>query len=207
MPIEITGLVHHNAGSMIAPRKVSEFDLSAIAQSAKIQEDAGFDRVLIANAAIMPDSMSIATFVAASTTRLKLMIAHRPGFIAPTMAARMLATIDQISRGRASVHIIAGASDAELRADGDYLTKEQRYYRCQEYIGILRKIWSSATPVTHEGVHYKFEKAFAEVKPVNGVSIPVFWGGSSDTAVDIGVQSADIYALTGDALAGTREMV
>ncbi|MDX2223568.1 MAG: LLM class flavin-dependent oxidoreductase, partial [Rhodospirillaceae bacterium] len=47
----------------------------------------------------------------------------------------------------------------------------------------------------------------AEVKPVNGVSIPVFWGGSSDTAVDIGVQSADIYALTGDALAGTREMV
>lgn len=207
MPVEITGLVNHNAGSMLTPRPVSDFDLDAILRYAKVQEAAGYDRVLIANSAIMPDNLNIATYVAANTTRLQMMIAQRPGFIVPTMAARMLATIDQISRGRATMHVIAGASDAELKADGDYLTKDERYARCQEYVGILRKLWSSTTPVTHAGQYYKFEKAFVEVKPYQRDALRIFWGGSSDTAIDVGVQCADDYALTGDTLAGARDMI
>ncbi|MBL8629468.1 MAG: LLM class flavin-dependent oxidoreductase, partial [Rhodospirillaceae bacterium] len=111
MSLEIVGLVNHNGGSMLNPKPVSEFDPAAILQYAKVQEEAGFDRVLIANSAVLPDSLGIANFVAANTQKLKLMIAHRPGFIAPTMAARMFATVDRLSNGRASVHIIAGAND------------------------------------------------------------------------------------------------
>jgi alkanesulfonate monooxygenase len=207
MPIEIVGLVHHNTGSMLDPQPLSVFDPDAIVGAARLQEEVGFDRVLIANSVVMPDSLSIATHVAAHTTKLKMMIAQRPGFIAPTIAGRMLATIDQLSRGRASVHIIAGANDAELKADGDFLTKEERYARCREYVQILRQVWNSSAAFTFNGTYYTVENAFAPVKPFNGHSIPVFWGGSSDTAVDIGVQSADTYALTGDTLAGTAEMV
>ena len=121
--------------------------------------------MLIANNALMPDPHTIATYVAAHTTRLKFLIAHRPGFIAPTAAARMLATVDRLSKGRVGVHIIAGPSDKELEADGDFLTKDERYARAREYVGILRRIWSSAEPIDHQGQYYRFNQAFAPIKP------------------------------------------
>ena len=45
------------------------------------------------------------------TERLGLMIAHRPGFTQPTLAARQLATLDQLTGGRVAVHIITGGTD------------------------------------------------------------------------------------------------
>ena len=84
------------------------------------------------------------------TERLGVMLAHRPGFVAPTLAARTLATIDQLSRGRASVHIISGADDVEQRRDGDFLDKSERYARSDEYVGLLRLLWTSDAPFDHE---------------------------------------------------------
>jgi len=84
------------------------------------------------------------------------------------MAARMLATLDQMSNGRAGVHIITAFSDIETRCDGDYLTKDERYHRSREYVGILREIWGATAPVDHDGRFYRFEQAQSEVKPVNG---------------------------------------
>ncbi len=54
------------------------------------------------------------------------MIAHRPGFTAPTVAARQLATLDQFTGGRIAVHIITGGADDEMRKDGDDTSKDQR---------------------------------------------------------------------------------
>ena len=72
---------------------------------------AGFDRILVAGAAPRPDALLVAGQAAAATSRIGFMVAHRPGFIAPTLAARQFATFDQLSGGRAAVHIISGGSD------------------------------------------------------------------------------------------------
>ena len=175
--------------------------------SAKVQEDAGYDRVLVANTAMMPDSLTIGTHIAANTSRLKLMLAHRPGFIAPTMASRMLATVDQLSGGRAGVHIIAGPNDIELQADGDFLTKEQRYHRGLEYVQIMRRLWSSDVPIDHEGAYYRFNQGFTPIKPLQKPMIPIFWGGTSDLSVDHCGRCAEIFALSGDSLSNTAEMI
>ena len=68
------------------------------------------------------------------------MLAHRPGFTAPTLAARQIATLDQFSRGRLAVHFISGGSDSEQQRDGDFLDFTTRYARTDEYLGILRRI-------------------------------------------------------------------
>jgi alkanesulfonate monooxygenase len=204
MPVEICGIVSHNTGTPLAFAPQDEFDLGAIVASAVAQEAAGYDRVLIANNATMPDPHTIATFVAASTTRLKFLIAHRPGFIAPTAAARLLATVDQLSKGRVGVHVIAGPSDKELEADGDFLTKDQRYARAREYVSILRRIWSSAEPIDHQGVYYRFNQAFAPIKPCQSPAPPVFWAGTSDASVAACGEMADIFAMSGDSLANIR---
>ena len=207
MPVEITGLVSHNTGTPLWAAAPDEFALDALVASAVAQEQAGYDRVLIANAATMPDSHTIGAFVAAHTSRLKLLLAHRPGFIAPTMAARLLATVDHVSRGRVGVHIIAGPSDRELEADGDFLTKPQRYARAREYVGILRQIWSSAEPIDHAGAFYRFNQAYAPIKPYKAQAIPVFWAGTSSESIDACGQSADVFAMSGDSLANIGEVM
>jgi alkanesulfonate monooxygenase SsuD/methylene tetrahydromethanopterin reductase-like flavin-dependent oxidoreductase (luciferase family) len=63
----------------------------------------------------------VTAHAASVTTRLNFMIAHRPGFTAPTVAARQLATLDDLTGGRIAVHIITGGSDEELAKDGDHL--------------------------------------------------------------------------------------
>lgn len=191
--IEIVGL--------ISPYRTSEasetpgaYDPSFVAEIARAYEAAGYDRVLVGQNAKSADSLVTATWVAAATSKLKLMVAHRPGFIAPTMAARAFATLDRFSGGRAGVHIITAFSDVETRCDGDYLTKDERYRRSNEYVRIMRRIWTGESPCDHEGDWYRFENAGSEVHPIGG-DIPVFWAGTSPLALQYGAEIADVYAF------------
>ena len=135
------------------------------------------------------------------------MVAHRPGFIAPTLAARQFATFDQLSGGRAAVHIISGGSTTEQRKDGDFLPHDERYARSEEYVALLKRVWTSAQPFDHEGKYYKVEGAFSELKPVQQPHIPVFFGGSSDVAIDIAGRIADVYAFWGETLEQARDTI
>ena len=197
--MEIIGILPHRFYSEVFWDPVSEFDVDFIRDCAQAHEAAGFDRVLIANSAIYPDSLPLATWVTSITSRLKVMIAHRPGFVVPTMAARMLATIERTSPGRVGVHIITGSNDVEMRADGDYLTKEERYSRSREYVEVMKRMWAEEEPFDHEGKYYRFEGAYAAVKPTHRRSIPVFWSGSSPAGIENGSAVADVYALAGGA--------
>jgi alkanesulfonate monooxygenase len=125
----------------------------------------------------------------------------------PTLAARTFATMDQFSRGRVAVHIITGGTDSEQRREGDYLTHDERYARTDEYVSILRRIWTSDTPFDHEGKYYRFERGFSEVKPVQQPHIPVYFGGASAPALEIAGRHADVYALWGESKAQVREQV
>lgn len=205
MDLEVVGLVHHQAAAVGGAPPALDFDPEHIRESALSQEAAGYDRVLIANAASTPDSFPIGAYLSHVTSKLGFMLAHRPGFIAPTMAARMLATLDRLSAGRAAVHIIAGADDREVQADGAFNTKEERYLRAGEYVDVMRRVWSSPEPFDYDGEFYKFRGAFASVRPGGG-ALPVYWGGTSDLAIDLAGRWCDVYALGGDTLAGAGEL-
>ncbi len=205
MPCEIVGLHFFANSSELHPLK-GVFDPGFIRDYAVAHEEAGFDRILIGQTATWPDGISTAGHVAAVTTKLKFMVAHRPGFVAPTMAARMFATLDQISGGRVGVHVITGASDVETQADGDYLTKDERYRRSREYVDVLRRMWASDAPFDFEGDWYRFNAGFSLIKPVQS-SIPIFWGGASDLAIELGAQVADVYAVGPAPIADTAAHV
>ncbi|WP_345938751.1 LLM class flavin-dependent oxidoreductase [Novosphingobium nitrogenifigens] len=109
--------------------------------------------------------------------------------------------------GRASVNIISGGNDAEQRRDGDYLDHDARYERTGEFIDILKRVWTSDTPFSHEGKYYRFEDNVSNVRPLQKPHIPVFFSGSSDAAVEVGARTADTYMLWAESLAGTREQL
>ncbi len=92
-----------------------------------------------------PDGLLIAADAAAHTKRVGFLVAHRPGFQAPTNAARSFATLDQLSQGRAAIHVISGGDDVDQQRDGDYIGKDERYARTDEYVGILKSIWTAET--------------------------------------------------------------
>ncbi len=182
-------------------------DIHYIERLSKAHEDAGFDRALIPFYATAPDSLIIAAYAAFVTKRLSLMIAHRSGFTAPTVAARQFATLDQLTGGRVALHAISGGDDAELRQDGSFISKDERYARTGEYLSVMRRVWTEETPFDHEGVYYRFEKAFSQVKPVQKPYPTIYFGGASDAAIAVAGEHADVYALWGETLDQVREMI
>jgi len=110
-----------------------------VRELARAHETAGFDRVLIGYYGAAADGWQLASYVTQQTERLGVLVAHRPGFVQPTLAARFASTLDHFSRGRVALHIVTGGSEADQVSDGDFLHKEQRYERTSEYLDILRK--------------------------------------------------------------------
>ena len=205
--VEFIGYVGSRNHSETIPASGPAIDLAHIEAAAKIHENGGFDRVLVAFHSNSPESLLIAQHIGAVTRDLGLMIAHRPGFTAPTLAARQLATLDHITRGRVGVHIITGGSDVELEADGDNLTKAERYARTGEYLDIVRNEWTRTAPFDHDGPHYRIRGAQSQVRPYRDGGIPVYFGGSSEEAIAVAGRHADIYALWGETYDQVREAV
>src|SRR6201996_8936969 len=139
---------------------------------ARAHEDSGFDRVLVAHSSASPDGFTIASQILNDTRRLGVLLAHRPGFIAPTYAARMFATIDAFHPGRLAMHVITGGDDADQARDGDHSDKPARYRRSGEFLEVVRQEWSSGQPFDHEGEFYKVKDAWSTVRPEGG-HIPI----------------------------------
>ena len=206
MPVEFISLINVWESSELHPRPGGAPDTAYIKRYAQALEDGGFDYTLVAYHSAGYDPFTVSATIAAFTERIKPIVALRPNTVYPTVAAQSLATLDQLSGGRAVVHLISGGSDVEQARQGDYLTKDERYTRTEEYIKILRRAWRDTTPWSHEGRFYRFENFIAGFRPVNG-TIPVSVGGSSDAAYRIGGALGDIFGLWGEPLKETSEQI
>ena len=207
MSVEFIGMVHHRRESEIHPAGPEVMDLPFVRELARAHDQGGFDRVLVGYYGHAPDGFLLGQFIAAQTERLGVLIAHRPGFVAPPLAARKFATLDHLAGGRTAMHVVSGGDEAEQHRDGDWLDKEGRYRRTDEYVGLLKALWTGREPVSHHGEFYRIEGASVAVKPLQKPYIPIYFGGASDAAIDVAGRHADVYALWGETLAQTRELI
>jgi len=205
MSIEFIGYIGGHHASEIHPASGPVLQPEHIEKVARAHEEAGFDRALVAFHSNSPDSTLIASHAASVTKNLKFLIAHRPGFAAPTLAARQFATLDVLNGGRTAVHIITGGDDKELRADGSFIGKDERYARTDEYLTVLRQEWSADQPFNFKGEYYQFEGAHSAVKSAQ--PIPLYFGGSSAAAIAVAGKHADVYALWGETYEQVKEVV
>lgn len=208
MTIEFISVTPPNASNEINPIKDPALDRDFIVRYSRTLDDYGFNYTLIPYDSSWFDPFTIAATVASVTKNIKVIIALRPNTLYPTVAAKALATLDQLSSGRVVVHFIAGGSDAEQAKEGDFLSKEERYGRLEDYIKILRRAWKSADPFDWDSKYYKFNQFSNVVRPANGASsITVSVGGSSDEAYRVGGSLADIFGLWGEPLKETKEQI
>ena len=182
-------------------------DPEYIAEFSQAHEDSGFDKVLLGYSSATPDGFAIAGYAASHTSALGYLIAHRAGFMAPTLAARHAATLDQLTGGRIALHVISGGSDEEQRRDGDWLDHDSRYRRTGEWMEVVRKTWTEVAPFDYDGEFFRLQQAHSQVRTRQKPHVPLYFGGASEAAKEIGARQADVYALWGEPLAAIKEQI
>ena len=207
MSVQFIGMIGHRLSSETLDASGPIFDKAYISRFAQVHEDAGFDRLLVGYWSDQPDGFLVTALAGLSTSRINFLLAHRPGFVAPTLAARKLATLEHLLDGRLALHVISGGSDAEQRKDGDYLDHDQRYARTDEFLEVVRKVWTEEQPFDHQGTYYQAQGAFSAIKPLQKPHLPVYFGGSSQAALEVAGKHADVFALWGESLQQTRETI
>src|ERR1700686_5771109 len=110
MPIKIIGMIGVAPPSSKTSLHLIEGGLSPsyLTEFARAHDRAGFDMVLVGYSSSSAEGFLVAFCAAMQTDRLGYLIAHRPGFVAPTLLARKIATLDHLTGGRLRVHMITG---------------------------------------------------------------------------------------------------
>jgi alkanesulfonate monooxygenase len=207
MSVRIIGMIGVSPPKSDATLHIIEGGLSPayVAEAARAHEASGFDLVLVGYSSSSAEGFLVAMYAAAHTQRLGYLVAHRPGFVAPTLMARKIATFDHLTGGRLAVHIITGKTDDEQEGDGDFTPKAERYRRAAEYIELMKLAWSSEKPFDFAGDFYRVQGAHSDVRPLQKPHPLLFFGGASDGALEMGARLCDVYAIYAEPLASTRE--
>jgi len=174
---------------------------------AKAAEEAGFTFALVPVGTTCQDAWLASAVVAARTEKLKFLVAMRPGFIAPTVAAKMSNTLDQLTEGRVLINVVTGGYPAELAADGDFTEHDERYARTQEFMQVMRKAWTEEKRWDHSGHFYRIEGGNVFPRPFRRPYPPFYFGGASEAAKKVGAEETDVYLLWGEPLPMVRERI
>src|SRR5580658_8633448 len=117
-----------------APTRLNGFAyLSAVAQAA---DTLGFDGVLLPTGGLSEDTIVVASALSVMTRRLRFLVAVRPGLISPILAARISASLDRISGGRANLNVVSGSGKFDF--EGLPLSHEERYELTREWLAAFR---------------------------------------------------------------------
>src|SRR4051794_26520224 len=150
-----------------------------LGQIARSAEQLGFVGALTPTGAWCEDAWLTTAMLTEVTERLKFLVAFRPGLLSPTLAAQMAATFQRQSRGRLLLNVVTGGEAREQRAYGDFLSKDDRYARADEFLQVVRALWRGET-VDLLGRHLSVERATLTRLP--DPVPPLYFGGSSGAA-------------------------
>ncbi len=166
--------------------------LDYVVEVARAAEISGFQGGLIPSFPMTDEPWAISSFLAQETKTFRFMIAFQPGFLNPVVAARMTATLQRISGGRALFNIITGGGGPSQLWWGDSVPHDARYTRTTEFLDVLRGVWNGG-PFSYQGRFYRVEDAGLP-EPLSREEFPeIYFSGSSDAALVSAAKHADYY--------------
>jgi alkanesulfonate monooxygenase len=175
------------------PSRLNGFGyLCGVAQAA---DTLGFDGVLLPTGGLNEDTIVVASALTSVTRHLRFVVAVRPGLISPILAARITASLDRISGGRASVNVVSGSGSQDL--EGLPLSHGERYELTREWLAAFHGAFGR-NPVTLVGKHLHVENGKNLLPPVQQPYPPVYFGGSSEAALEVAAAYADVYLSWGE---------
>src|SRR5882724_1531553 len=106
---------------------------------------------------------------------------HVP-LVNPIFAAKSCVTADHVGRGRFGLNVVSGWNTAEFGMFGAELREhDDRYGYSEEWVSVLKKLWSEDKPFDYSGKYFNIKGASAKPKPCGGTRPLLMSAGSSPT--------------------------
>ena len=110
----------------------------------------------------------------------------------PSLLAKMVSTLDIISRGRLEFGLSAGWYRREFEAYGfDFLNASTRVEMMEESIKIIKMMLTENSPVSFSGKYFKVNGAICNPKPIQRPYPPLWIGGSGERTIEIAAKYAN----------------
>jgi len=118
-------------------------------------------------------------------------------FVNPVFAAKQMVTADHIGHGRFGLNVVSGWNPIEFGMMGVELgDHDGRYDYSEEWLTIVKRIWSEDKPFDFDGRHYKLKAVMAKPKPWWGSRPILVSAGNSKTGSDFAARNADCLFTT-----------
>jgi alkanesulfonate monooxygenase len=181
-------------------------NLGYLRQIAQAADELGYFGVLLPTGRSCEDSWIVASALVPLTERLRYLVAVRPGLQSPSVAARMTATLDRISNGRLMINVVTGGDPTENKGDGIFLSHDERYEVTSEFLDVYKALLAGDV-VDRKGRHIAIEDGRLLFPPVQPGGPPLYFGGSSDAGIAVGVRTVDKYLTWGEPPEQVREKI
>ncbi|MCW2847456.1 MAG: hypothetical protein JWR90_1430 [Marmoricola sp.] len=153
------------------------------------------------------ESLTLMTGLAAVTDRISIIASVQPLILNPVVAAKMTATIDQISGGRFGINFVTGQYFDEYAQMG--LLPEgyanTRYDYAREWTEAIKLLWTQ-DKVNYHGEHYQITDCTSSPKPVQEGGVPIVCAGMSERGMAFTARHGDRCFITGRDLADLKDV-
>ena len=170
--------------------------LEYLSQLARSIDSLGYYGALLPTGTGCEEAWITASTLMSVTSRMRFLIAVRPGVMPPAQAARMAATFDRLSNGRLLINVVTGSGKERFAAEGISFEYSDRYAITDEFLTIWRGLLRDGE-MEFSGKHLFIHGGKNEFEPVQKPYPPLWFGGSSEEGIQVGAKHADTYLTWG----------
>lgn len=146
------------------------------------------------------DSPMMMAGLAQATSRVRVWATIHTLLQNPAVAAKMIATLDQISHGRAGLNVVTGSYKDEFAQMGAWpegVDHDERYVLATEWIEDIKRLWSEER-VTAKGKYFTLEDCTSRPKPEKRPFLVC--AGTSKAGIRFTADHMDALFLAGNGL-------
>jgi FMNH2-dependent dimethyl sulfone monooxygenase len=111
----------------------------------------------------------------------------------PIIAAKQSTVIDHISNGRYALNIVTGWNQPEIDMFGQTMLDHAERYACaEEWLAIVKRLWTEDDAFDHEGTYYKISKGYLQPKPIQLPYPAIMNAGASERGRHFAAKHCDL---------------
>ena len=131
--------------------------------------------------------------IGASTTKTGVFATSHITINHPVIAAKQSAVIDHITGGRYALNVVTGWNQPEIEMFGQpMLSHEERYACADEWLSIVKRLWTEDAMFDHDGRFFKIAKGYLEPKPIQAPYPAIMCAGASELGRHFAVKNCDL---------------
>jgi FMNH2-dependent dimethyl sulfone monooxygenase len=138
------------------------------------------------------ETLSWASALLATTKEIVTFATVHVPLVNPVFAAKSSVTADHVGRGRFGLNVVSGWNVDEFEMFGTrLLDHDDRYGYTEEWVSVVKRIWSETTPFDHSGKHFNLKNVGGKPKPWGGTRPLLMSAGSSPAGRAFACRHAD----------------